>query len=269
MKRTVFFLSSRRTVKRLLLPILLCLPVFSGAIAGNQDDQNKEGAVALFEQANILYTQGELQQAIERYSNIINKYGISAPLLYNLANTYTAAGQVGPAILNYERALHLAPGDTDIQGNLAQVRKDAGLYRDDQPFYRQLTDLLGADQWLMIAGCAFFCLGISSLLIRLTAGREKRPLYWMMTGSLTVLLCTLPPAVFRYRDWNIGIVLAEDAHLLISPFADAVPEGNIKAGRLVRPERMHGDYVLVKTETGKSGWLAKDSFALLTEELVK
>ncbi|MCI5132521.1 MAG: hypothetical protein D3904_13660, partial [Candidatus Electrothrix sp. EH2] len=127
MKQSVFFLNSRRTVKRLLLPVLLCLLAFSWARAGEQDDQNKKATVALFEQANILYTQGELQQAIKQYLSIIDKYGVSAPLLYNLANTYAAAGQVGPAILNYERARHLAPGDADIQGNLAQIRKDAGL----------------------------------------------------------------------------------------------------------------------------------------------
>ena len=270
MKRNVFPLYCmdcmrmlKMTILPLILLLMLCLLVSFWAVAGGLEEK---AAIALFEQANILHTQGEFQQAAEQYSSIISTYGVSAPLLYNLANSYAAAGQVGPAVLNYERALHLAPGDADIQGNLAQVRKDAGLYREDQSLHRRLAEMLGADQWLMIAGCAFLCLGLSALLVTTGAGQGGRKgLHWLMTGSLAVLLLTLPPAFLRYQDWQIGVVLAEDAHVVISPFADATPAGDIKAGRLIRPEREHGDYVLITAETGKSGWLAKESFALVTE----
>jgi len=227
----------------------------------------QEKATELFEQANISFTQGKFEQAIEQYSNIINEYGMSASLLYNLANSYAAAGEIGWAVLNYERARHLSPGDADIQGNLAQVRKDAGLYRDDRPLHRRLAGLLGADQWLLLAGCALFCCSLFGLLIVLGGGRKGKGLPWLLTGALLVVLFTIPPAFLRYQDWNIGVVVSEDAHLLISPFADAQLAGDIKAGRLVRPEKEHGDYMLVETETGKSGWLAKDSFALVTKAL--
>ncbi|XCN75111.1 MAG: tetratricopeptide repeat protein [Candidatus Electrothrix aestuarii] len=253
---------AKRTSFLLFVP-LCCLLLSVGARA---DDQNKQAAVALFEQANILSTQGKFQQAIEQYSGLIDKYGVSASLLYNLANTYAAAGQIGPAILNYERALHLSPGDADIQGNLAQVRKDAGLYQEEQSIFRHFVELLGADQWLMIAGCAFLCLGVSVLLATLVAEKKKRGLLqWGATCTLLVVILTLPPAFFRYQDWNVGVVLTEDAHLVISPFADATPAGDIKAGRLIQVEREHGDYVLVKTDNGKSGWLAKDCFALVAD----
>jgi tetratricopeptide (TPR) repeat protein len=254
-------------LKTASLSVMLCLLVSSWVVTGAGAGEQKKNVVgALFEQANILHTQSEFQQAAEQYSSIISTYGVSASLLYNLANSYAAAGQVGPAVLNYERALHLDPGDADIQGNLAQVRKDTGLYRDDQPLYRRLAELFGADQWLMIAGCAFLCLGLSALLATTEAGQgRRRALHWLMLGSLAVLLLTLPPAVFRYQDWNIGVVLAEETHFVISPFADAALAGDIKAGRLIRPEREHGDYVLVTAETGKSGWLAKESFALVMD----
>lgn len=190
---------------------------------------------------------------------------MSASLFYNLANSYAAAGEIGPAVLNYERALRLAPGDADIRGNLEQVRKDAGLYRDELLLPRRLAEMLGADQWLMLAGYAFLCLGLSALLASTVAGQRKGGIRWLMVGALAVLLLTLPLALLRYQDWQVGVVLAEDAHLVISPFADAAPAGDIRAGRLIWPEREHGDYVLVKTESGKSGWLAKDGFALVSE----
>lgn len=263
MTQNILFLSCMRIFS-------LCLLLFCWAVTnGNASEQRNSMTETLFEQANILHTQGDVQQAVEQYMRIIRKHGVSHSLLYNLANSYAAAGEVGLAVLNYEQARHLAPGDADIQGNLEQVRKDAGLYRDDQVLYRRLAALLGADQWLLIAGCAFFCLGISSLLANLIRGKGQKNLYWLMIGSLAVLLFTLPPALLRYQDWKIGVVIAEDVHLLISPFADATAAGDIKAGRLVRPEGTHNDYVLVKTETGKSGWLSKESFALVTDLLGK
>ncbi len=246
-------------ILQVALPVII-LSLSTLVVAGEQ-----EKAAGLFEQANISFTQGEFEQAIEQYSNIISKHGVSASLLYNLANSYAAAGEVGWAVLNYERASHLAPGDADIQGNLAQVRKDAGLYRDDQPLQRRLIALLGADQWLLLAGCALLCCGVFALLITLGVGKKGKGLHWLLAGSLLVFLLTLPLAFLRYQDRNIGVVLSEEAHLLISPFADAKLAGDIKAGRLVRPEKEHGDYALVETETGKSGWLSKDSFDLVAE----
>jgi tetratricopeptide (TPR) repeat protein len=217
----------------------------------------------LFEQANIAHTREEYQQAVDLYLTIIRSSGVSAPLLYNLANSYAALGKTGPAVLNYERALRLAPGDADIQANLDQVRKDAGLYRDDRPLYRRAAELLGADQWLLLAGFALVLLAISTLAANLVKG--KRIILRLLTaGSLVSLLLTLPPALFRYQDWNVGVV-QEDGRLLISPFADAASSGSIKAGRLIQPGRTHGDYVLVEDETGKSGWLARNGFALVAE----
>ncbi|MCI5142341.1 MAG: hypothetical protein D3909_11620, partial [Candidatus Electrothrix sp. ATG1] len=87
-----------------VLPILLSFLLFSIAGAQTEDQSEDKGAAVLFEQANNLHTQREFQQAAELYSSIITKYGVSAPLLYNLANSSAAAGKVGQAVLNYERA---------------------------------------------------------------------------------------------------------------------------------------------------------------------
>ena len=265
-KQTVFCPDIMRRLQWTLVPFIFALLLSAPVTAASR---NAEKATALFEQANILYTQGEFQQAAEQYAEIIAQDGISAPLLYNLANSYAATGQVGPAVLNYERALRVAPNDTDIQGNLDLVRKDAGLYRDDRPLYRRAAEMLGADQWLLLAGCALLCAGISALLATLLAGKKKKALHGLAFCSALIVLLTLPPACFRYQDWRLGVVLAEHTHLLISPFADAAPAGDIRAGRLIRPQRTHGEYMLVTTETGKSGWLPESSFALIAEEIRK
>ncbi|MCI5223714.1 MAG: tetratricopeptide repeat protein [Candidatus Electrothrix sp. AR4] len=246
----------------LLVVFCFLLPFTAGALSAGAAEE----AIALFEQANIAQTQGEYQKAVELYLTIIRSDGVSAPLLYNLADSYAAGGQTGSAVLNYERALRLAPGDSAVQANLDQVRKDAGLYRDDRPLYQRLPALLGADQWLMIFGFVFVLLSISVLTANLVPGWGRGGFVrCLTTSSLFVLFLTLPPVLLRYQEWDIGVVLEEDARLLISPFDDAASAGGIKAGRVIRPGRSHGEYVLIKDETGKSGWLAQDSFERVTE----
>ncbi len=248
--------------------LLFFLLLFSsGAAAGQEVGQPGTVSIAQrFEQVNRLYIQGEYQRAIDGYLSIVEDNGMSASLLYNLGNSYAAAGQPGWAVLNYERALRLAPGSGDIEANLEQVRKDAGLYLDDEPFYLQFTGLLAADQWLLLAGAAFVLLSLTLLLsiLRPQGGKTKTgAMAWVRGISfscLILILIALPLSIFSYQGQDDGVVIGEDVRLLLSPFAEAASTGSIKAGRLVRPGSEHGDFVLITDETGHSGWLARESF---------
>ena len=219
----------------------------------------------LFEQANHSHTRGEYQQAIDQYRAIVTNHGISAPLLYNLANSYAANGQSGQAVVNYERALRLLPGDADIQANLDQVRKDSGLYRDDKPFYERIAGLLQADQWLVISGAAFLLLALTTLAVNLLKQFFFNQIRWLIISSLLVISTCLPAALFQYQAWNDGVVIGDKTKLLISPFAEAASSGSIRAGRLIRPGKNHGQYVLIQDETGQTGWIGMESFLLIAE----
>jgi tetratricopeptide (TPR) repeat protein len=244
-----------------LTMLIYCLALLLAITAQAADDIPDN----LFEQANIAYTRADYQQAVNLYLTVADKDGVSAPLLYNLANSYAAIGRTGHAVINYERALRLSPGDADIQANLDQVRGDAGLYRDDKPLYERLAELLEADQWLMLSGAAFLLLAISTLGANLITRIPPALLRLIIISSLLATMATLPLSIFRYRSWNDGVVVEQEARLLISPFPEAASAGMIKAGRLVRPGKTHGDYVLVRDETGRSGWLDRDNFERIAE----
>ena len=62
-------------------------------------------------EAEEAYAKEDYTQAIELYESVLKSYGESAMVYYNLGNAYYKAGKVAPAILNYERALLLNPGD--------------------------------------------------------------------------------------------------------------------------------------------------------------
>ena len=73
---------------------------------------------AALKEAEVAYTKEDYKTSIQLYEGLLKNNGESAEVYYNLGNAYYKDGQIAPAILNYERALLLAPGDKDIRFNL-------------------------------------------------------------------------------------------------------------------------------------------------------
>lgn len=95
----------------------------------------KEQVYELFSQANQSFRQANsttddlqkaealYEKAILNYEKIIDDGQIkNSKLYYNLANAYFLKGDIGGAILNYNRALKLNTSDTNISKNLAFAR---------------------------------------------------------------------------------------------------------------------------------------------------
>ena len=97
-------------MKTFLIFWLLCMVGFS------QNEQT-------FEQANDLYNSGYYKEAIDRYDSILEADQHSAELYFNLANCYYKLNEIGPSIFYYEKALKLAPNDSDILNNLGYAQK--------------------------------------------------------------------------------------------------------------------------------------------------
>jgi len=57
--------------------------------------------------ANDLYSKGDYKAAAEEYEHIIAAKNVAPELYYNLGNAYYKSGEIGHAILNYERSLRL------------------------------------------------------------------------------------------------------------------------------------------------------------------
>lgn len=72
----------------------------------------------IFEQANQLYQSNKFIEARDAYESVARNGFVSGELYYNLANAYYKIGDVGKAILNYERALRFMPNDDDLKHNL-------------------------------------------------------------------------------------------------------------------------------------------------------
>ena len=115
--------------------------------------------------ADEAYAAGDFQRAIILYEQILATQGEAADIYYNLGNSYYKGEQIAKAILHYERALQLAPGDDDIRFNLELARSKTidKITPLSEIFFitwaRNFADLLGSDAWAK-CGIAFFLIFI-------------------------------------------------------------------------------------------------------------
>ena len=133
---------SGKTTRSVIVFLLLMLPVGMHGVTKAEADS--------------AYTSGHYQQAIKEYQSLL-KNGVSADLYYNLGNAYYRSEEITQAIIAYERALQLAPGDKDIRFNLQMARNKTidKITPETEMFfitwYHSVVNLMGVDGWAQMA----------------------------------------------------------------------------------------------------------------------
>ncbi len=212
----------------------------------------------LFSQGNRAYAEGKYDEALTYYKAVMEKDGLSASLLYNMANAYYQKKEVGWAILNYERALYLDPGNPDIQANLRLAKKEFGLSPEPPTLWKQPFNILNLDQWVWLGSIAlgafcflFFFGGIAPKIL-------PRKLLRRIAGVLLVFIVVSCAGVtLQYMDMNRGVITGDNPRLLVSPFDSASSSAQLRDGQIVRIAKAYKNFVLVKGPGGNSGWIAK------------
>ena len=115
------------------------------------------------------YSAGDYATAVDVYERLLTD-GESATLYFNLGNAYYKEDEMARAILNYERALRLAPSDKDIRFNLDLARSktiDRTSERIEIFFvrwFRSFASMLPLDGWARV-GIALFLLFLCTLAL--------------------------------------------------------------------------------------------------------
>ena len=134
--------SGKNTKPLTVLLLLLMLPLAASA--------------ATKEKADSLYTAEHYQEAAHQYEALL-KQGVSSDLYYNLGNCYYRMDDITRAVLNYERAQLLSPGDRDIRLNLQMARSKTidKIVPESEMFfvtwYHSLVNLMSVDGWARMA----------------------------------------------------------------------------------------------------------------------
>ncbi len=152
-----------------MLILLVCSSALMSVHAANEQPaapKAKKSEVVTKAVADSAYALEHYQHAAKIYEMVL-KNGVSPELYYNLGNAYYRMDNIPLAVLNYERALLLSPGDEDIRFNLQMARSKTidKITPESEMFfvtwYRSLVNMMSVDHW---ANLSLFSLFVALIL---------------------------------------------------------------------------------------------------------
>jgi tetratricopeptide (TPR) repeat protein len=248
---------------RLAITILLVLLYLTSNRAARADKW-EEG----FFKANQAYKIGDFQVAIDEYLRLIRSGLGGGQIYYNLGNAYFRAGQLGRAILEYERAQLLIPRDPDLNFNLSHAR-DQILDAIEEP--RGFVE--SAFFWLKSfnLGELFWSFAILNLLlwgiliIRLFHKSEW--LYYMLLLILSSWFVSGLSFGLKYY-WissnDRAVILQKEVDILAGPEEDDTVLFKLHEGTVVYQERSEDGWSLVRLPDRKRGWVKSGATGLIS-----
>ena len=195
---------------------------------------------------------GDYRTAVQYYEQALSTRGFSAPVLFNLGNAWLRLGQPARAILEYERALVLAPGSAAIAANLAAAQQRAGV---TPPLVGRgwlrcgisvSTPMRGRvwAVWMLCAGVVLLCVN----------GLTRRLARTLILVAAVTLCVTADAAALCWSDLYRAVV-QEPTALHVAPAASAATSGSLREGEVVWIQDRYGGFKLVRTGDGHSGWV--------------
>lgn len=213
-----------------------------------------------------------LQKEVDYHKS---KGEVSAMLYYNLGNAYFRADELGKAMLYYERALLLDPGNSDIRHNIAYAGtkvedSDKIIKAEDifvQEWFDSIENLFTSNVWAFL-GITFFLVTIVCCFFFLFGTKiwvKKTAFYAGIVGLLCVVLFNLF-AYFQQEDntnKDTAIIMSPSVQLVSSPDEKSKVLMNLHAGLKVRVTKTDGDWYEIKIDNGEIGWIQSDKLEII------
>lgn len=226
----------------------------------------------LFAQGNEAFFAGEFQAALESYDALVSAGVRDADVFFNQGTAYARDDQLGHAILAFERAAHLSPGDSQVEAALAQAREAIGRRMADaqgeatvrtRPPLRVALVRGFAESTLTWALLLFNGLFFGCLTARMLVSGDARRLSLAMAAAVGGLLTALTALALLVKvgagePGQPAVVVGRDASLREGPTDRAQPRQTAPEGGLGWVLEREAGWALVRLQGGGEGWLRDD-----------
>ena len=228
---------------------------------------------AAIKEANEAYSNEEYGKAAELYQAVLQEHGESANIYYNLGNCYYKMNRIAPAILNYERALLLDPGNSNIRFNLEmsylktvdKIETVGHFFVED--WATAIRNLYATNQWSYI-GIVCFLLFIICLVLFFFSRKiilKKVGFY----AGIALLILTITSNTFSYKQKeklvtrNTAIVFAPTVTIKSSPSASGNDLFLLHEGTKVTIKTRLGSWYEMETADGHIGWISEEDIEVI------
>ena len=261
-------------MKRYILLFVTLFAVIFSATAQTAEEATTEPAQqevvatdnnSLWDSANAAYNEGNYAKAVELYETILADDQHSAKLYYNLGNAYYKQEKLGKAILNYNRALRLAPADEDIRHNLEYATEATKDNIEEIPEFfliswvRWVRNLMGCNGWTAtsLVMLIIALIGTLAYLLAEAISLRKAGFYTMCITMLLFIISTS----FAYNkrqalvNSSEAIIMSTAAPIKSSPDRAATDLFVLHEGTKLTIEESTDGWVEIRIADGRKGWI--------------
>jgi len=241
----------------LYLLLLVVLPLLS--FGDNPVNQ-------LFKKGNEQYAKAKYSEAIQSYQKILNGGYRSAAVYFNLGNAYYKTGDMPSALLYYEKAHKLTPGDDDVNFNIQLT--DLKITDKIEPtpeffitkWWHGFILFLSADTLSMLSVLLLMA-GFSALIFYLftnSLSLKKSSFY----AGIVLLICGIVTIFISNRQvhyFNLhhqAIVFSSSVTVKSAPGEAAKPLFVVHEGTKVDILQKNESWVEIELPNGNTGWVA-------------
>ncbi|MCE8620413.1 MULTISPECIES: tetratricopeptide repeat protein [Bacteroides] len=219
------------------------------------------------------YIRNDFASAIQIYESLLRK-GEAADVYYNLGNSYYKVNEIAKAILNYERALLLQPGNGDIRANLEIARSKTVDKVETVPevffvtWTKALINSMSVDAWA-VCGVVSFLLLIVSLYFFIFSKQVVLKKVGFITG-IVFLIVVVMTNVFAFKQKKE--LLHRDSAIIMNPSVTVRSTPSESGTSLFILHEGHKvdikdssmkDWKEIRLEDGKVGWVPVSSIEII------
>jgi tetratricopeptide (TPR) repeat protein len=230
-------------------------------------------AALQFERANQLYRDGKFQDAVEMYEQI-DKNGFESPsLYYNMGNAFFKLNDVPRAILAYERAKRLSPGDEDILYNLrlANLRVIDKIEPVPKLFFiewwNSFVNLTSASNWAVIIIFLLWVsvVSVAGLLLIRRAVLQRIFLLLTLAGIFLVIISSvcMYQRFSNEKSLTQAIIVQQTVSVKSAPDDKSTDLFVLHEGVKVELLDYVAKWYKIKLLDGKIGWLAEGTIEVI------
>lgn len=244
------------TLQRILVILCWCLCTVGIQTLDAQTKQDADGA----------YAKEQYQKASQVYVRMLQENGKSATLYFNLGDCYYRMGDMTKAVINFQRALQIEPGNSKIRHNLRLAESkvtDQITPQSEMFFITWIKDWRGtktANGWSSSAIVAFILL-LATVALYLFGTR----MWLRKTGFFAALFCLLLTVVFNIFAYQqrvlttetpLAVVTAPLMDVKSAPAQDASRQFELHEGVSVRIiDNSMDAWKEIQLADGRTGWV--------------
>jgi tetratricopeptide (TPR) repeat protein len=224
-----------------------------------------QGASNTFAAGTAAWQAGRFDEAARCFKQEL-QHRPSSEAWHNYGNAAWQAGHPGEAVLAWERARWIAPGNTNAAASLRFVDNLGQFSELPLTWTEKYSAWLPAGQWAWLAAGSGWLAVSLAVLPGIFRRRKSAWQSWLAATALGLLLLTLPALAGIHSRAKLAVILPANTPLRQTPTLTAQPLARLAAGEMVRCLRLRGAYWFVRTANDETGWIAQNQLGFVAAD---